>query len=85
MMIRYFIGRLLSDKLLSKDLSKERFIVSFAGILIGTLTDNIGSAFGPVIASAFMVFPLSRGVLELDNMLFELTYVSLLRVPCAFL
>ncbi len=148
MMIGYFVGGLLTDKLIGKGLSKGRLIVPFTGILIGTftvitllsypypygeetltalipvivisllgmifvtfaapnvpavlsevslpehrgtifgmfnITDNIGSAFGPVIASAFMVFFQSNGVPEPDNMLLGLIAVSLLWVPCALL
>lgn len=148
MMIGYFIGGLLSDKLVSRGLSYGRLLVPFTGILIGTftvisllsypypygveslpaltpvfvisllgmtfvtfaapnvpavlsevslpehrgtifgifnITDNIGSAFGPMVASAFMVFFLSSGIPEPDNMLHGLVAVSLLWIPCALL
>ncbi|MEM0086324.1 MAG: MFS transporter, partial [Zestosphaera sp.] len=52
---------------------------------IFNITDNIGSAFGPMVASAFMVFFLSSGVSEPDNMLHGLVAVSLLWIPCALL
>lgn len=148
MMIGYFVGGLLSDKLLKRGFENGRLIIPFTGILSGTLTmiallaypypygdesitallpvmilglagmifvtwaapnvpavlsevslpehrgsifglfsitDNIGSAFGPTIASFFMTFFLAAGVPEPGNMLYGLIAVSLFWVPCALL
>ncbi|MEM4036780.1 MAG: MFS transporter [Desulfurococcaceae archaeon] len=147
MMIGYFIGGLLTDRLQRRVLN-ARLMVPFTGILLGTLTmiallkypyphgdesfaallpvlllglfgmifvtfaapnvpavlsevslpehrgtvfgifnitDNIGSAFGPTIASGFMVYFLGMGVGEPVNMLYGLIAVSLFWVPCALL
>lgn len=52
---------------------------------IFNVTDNIGSAFGPTVASGFMVYFLSTGVSKPVNMLYGLIAVSLFWVPCALL
>jgi len=52
---------------------------------IFNITDNIGSAFGPTIASFFMVMFLSWGFQEPSNMKLGLITISLFWVPCALL
>ncbi|MEM3948696.1 MAG: MFS transporter, partial [Zestosphaera sp.] len=148
MMVGYFAGGLLSDRLLRLGFENGRLVVAFTGVLLGTLTmvallsypypygneslnallpvvvlglvgmvfvtwaapnvpavlsevslpehrgtifglfnitDNIGSAFGPTIASLLMTFFLSTGIPEPNNMLYGMIAISLFWVPCAFL
>ncbi|MEM4486753.1 MAG: MFS transporter [Zestosphaera sp.] len=148
MMVGYFAGGLLSDRLLRLGFENGRLVVAFTGVLLGTLTmvallsypypygneslnallpvvvlglvgmvfvtwaapnvpavlsevslpehrgtifglfnitDNIGSAFGPTIASLFMTFFLSTGIPEPNNMLYGMIAISLFWVPCALL
>jgi MFS family permease len=52
---------------------------------IFNITDNIGSAFGPTIASFFMVVFLSIGYHEPVNLKLGLITISLFWIPCALL
>ncbi|MCS7111442.1 MAG: MFS transporter [Ignisphaera sp.] len=148
MMVGYFVGGLLSDKLVAKGYRNSRLFIPFVGILLGAfttlallyypypygeeslqsllpviliavsgmvfvtwaapsvpavlsevslpehrgtvfgifnITDSIGSAFGPTVASILMAFYLSRGVLEPRNVLYGLATTVLFWIPCALL
>lgn len=49
------------------------------------ITDNIGSAIGPTIASIAISYYAQQGISEGDSMLYGLVTVALLWLPCALL